>query len=179
MAPVLFIMWALDLYRITEIKIILQYISICKFEVLGDKSMGASWILKNDKGKVLKHSRRAFVEVNSVGQAKLQLWMWVLESMKSLKKKKVRLVSSCRDMIEAIEKPALWPAIQFETGEIKRELKAFEAWELRTGSWSTIRCASFIAQSVRKFGFTQSYVVAGHPRWLDRFYGNDRDASGH
>ncbi|WZY97642.1 hypothetical protein YC2023_069971 [Brassica napus] len=66
----------------------------------------------------------------------------------------------------------------FEVGEIKRELQAFEAWELRIGSSNTIRCASFIAQSVRNLGLTQSYVAAGHPKWLDHIYPNDRSASG-
>ena len=142
------------------------------------ESMGASWIVKDEKGKVLEHSRRAFVEVGSLTEAKLQLWLWVLESMRSLKKKKVRFVSSFGDLIEAIEKPSCWPALQFEVGEIKRELQAFEAWELRIGSSNTIRCASFIAQSVRNLGLTQSYVAAGHPRWLDHIYANARSASG-
>ena len=73
--------------------------------------MGASWIVKDEKGKFLEHSRRAFSEVKSVGEAKLQLWLWVLESMKSLRKKKIRFVSSFGDLIEAIEKPTLWPAL--------------------------------------------------------------------
>ena len=84
------------------------------------KNRGASWIVKDEKGKVLEHSRRAFSEVKSVGEAKLQLWLWVMESMKSLRKKKVRFVSSFGDLIEAIEKPTLWPALQYEAGEIKR-----------------------------------------------------------
>ncbi|KAF2534513.1 hypothetical protein F2Q70_00031072 [Brassica cretica] len=142
------------------------------------ESMGASWIVKDEKGKVLEHSRLAFVEVGSLTEAKLQLWLWVLESMRSLKKTKVRFVSSFGDLIEAIEKPSFWPALQFEVGEIKRELQAFEAWELRIRSWNTIRCAFFIAQSVRNLGLTQSYVAAGHPRWLDLIYANDRSASG-
>ena len=63
------------------------------------ESMGASWIVKDEKGKVLEHSRRAFVEVGSLTEAKLQLWLWVLESMRSLKKRKVRFVSSFGDLI--------------------------------------------------------------------------------
>ncbi|KAL0827919.1 hypothetical protein Bca101_051597 [Brassica carinata] len=142
------------------------------------KNMGASWIVKDEKGKVLEHSRRAFSEVKSVGEAKLQLWLWVMESMKSLRKKNVRFVSTFGDLIEAIEKPTLWPALQYEAEEIMRELQAFEAWELRIGSWTTIKCASFIARSVRNLGLTKSYVAAGHPRWLDQFYASDRSASG-
>ncbi|KAL0727986.1 hypothetical protein Bca4012_024079 [Brassica carinata] len=152
----------------------------CEFAldwVSSEESMGASWIVKDDRGKVLLHSRRAFVEVGSLREAQLILWLWVLESMQSLRKKKVRFVSSFEDLNDAIGKPSVRPVLSFEVGEIRRELEAFEAWELRIGPWNTIRCASFIAQSVRNLGFTQSYVAAGHPGWLDRFYTNDRGAS--
>lgn len=44
-----------------------------------DESMGASWIVKDDKGKVLEHSRRAFVNVGSLREAQMVLWLWVLE----------------------------------------------------------------------------------------------------
>ena len=84
------------------------------------KNRGASWIVKDEKGTVLEHSRRDFSEVKSVGEAKLQLWLWVMESMKILRKKKVRFVSTFGDLIEEIEKPTLWPALQYEAGEIKR-----------------------------------------------------------
>ncbi|KAL0890778.1 hypothetical protein Bca101_014761 [Brassica carinata] len=57
------------------------------------------------------------------------------------------------DFVEAIEKPARWPALQFEMSEIQRELQAFEAWELRLGKLDSIRCISFITQSIRSLGF--------------------------
>ncbi|KAF3529695.1 hypothetical protein DY000_02040796 [Brassica cretica] len=74
---------------------------------------------------------------------------------------------SLRDLVEALHKPARWPALPFEVNEIQRGLKVFEAWELRIGSHVSVRCVSFIAQSVKNLGLTQSYVAAGHPRWLD------------
>lgn len=43
---------------------------------------------------------------------------------------------------------------------------------------ATVRCASFIAQSVVNFGLTQSYVASGHPQWLDKFFVNKRSISG-
>ena len=97
--------------------------------------------------------------------------------MKSLRKKKVIFLSTFGDIVEAIEKPALWPTLQFEATEIKRELQSFKAWELRIRLLASVRCASFIAQSVRQFGLMQSYVAAGHPRWLDHMYANERGAS--
>ena len=101
--------------------------------------------MKDENGRVLEHSRRAFSDVKTVGEAKLQMWLWVMERMKSLRKKKVRFVSTFGDYVKAIEKPIFRPALQYEASEIKRELQGFEAWELRIGSPVTVRCASLIA----------------------------------
>ncbi|KAH0863302.1 hypothetical protein HID58_073426, partial [Brassica napus] len=65
---------------------------------------------------------------------------------------------------------------KFEATEIKRELRSLEAWELRFGLLASVRCASFIAQSVRQLGLMQSYVAVGHPRWLDHMYVNESGA---
>ncbi|KAF3514796.1 hypothetical protein F2Q69_00002092 [Brassica cretica] len=73
--------------------------------------MGAAWITKNSRGKVLEHSRRAFSGSKTVGEAKLQVMLWAIESMRSLKKKKVRFVSIFGDLVEAIGKPYRWPAL--------------------------------------------------------------------
>lgn len=126
--------------------------------------MGAAWMVKNDRGMVLEHSRRAFVGVLSLHQAKLKVWLWVFESMRSLRKKKVVFVSTAEDIVEAIERPTLSPALQYEAEEIKSGLKAFEAWELRIGGLEAVRSVYFIAKSVRSLGMMQSYVAAGHPR---------------
>ena len=139
----------------------------CNFEFDWTKKsdvMGAAWMVKNDRGMVLEHSRRAFVGVLSLNQAKLKVWLWVLESMRSLRKKKVVFVSTAEDIVEAIERPTLSPALQYEAEEIKSGLKAFEAWELRIGGLEAVRSVSFIAKSVRSLGMMQSYVAAGHPR---------------
>lgn len=97
--------------------------------------------------------------------------------MKSLKKKKVIFVSAFGDLVQAVHKPVMWPALQFEVSEIGRELEEYEASELRLGSFEELRCASFIAQSVRRLGFHQSYVALGHPRWLDHMYVTERVSS--
>lgn len=39
---------------------------------------------------------------------------------------------------------------------------------------ASVRCASFIAQSMVNLGLTQSYVASGHPRWLDKFFVNEK-----
>ncbi|KAF2559163.1 hypothetical protein F2Q68_00015360 [Brassica cretica] len=71
----------------------------CSFEFDWTKKsdvMGAAWMVKNDRGMVLEHSRRAFVGVLSLNQAKLKVWLWVLESMRSLKKKKMAIWRCCK-----------------------------------------------------------------------------------
>ncbi|KAF3525077.1 hypothetical protein F2Q69_00048713 [Brassica cretica] len=98
--------------------------------------------------------------------------------MQSMKKRKVRFVSTCGDFVEAIERPHLWSALHYEVSEIKKELHAFKTWELRIGSWESVRSVSFIAQSVKSLGLTQSYVAAGHPRWLDHLFANEKHSSG-
>ncbi|KAF3562377.1 hypothetical protein DY000_02011361 [Brassica cretica] len=140
---------------------------LCEFDFdwnIGCDTMGGAWVVKNNIGIILEHSRRAFSGVKSRNEAKLQVWLWVLESMQSMKKRKVRFVSTCGDFVEAIERPHLWSALHYEVSEIKKELHAFKAWELRIGSWESVRSVSFIAQSVKSLGLTQSYVAAGHPR---------------
>ncbi|KAF2605040.1 hypothetical protein F2Q70_00024644 [Brassica cretica] len=153
---------------------------LCEFYMDCSKGcglMGAAWIVKDEKGRVLEHSRRAFSDVKSINETKLRVWLWVLERMKSLRKKKVIFLSTFGDTVEAIEQPGLWPNLQFEATEIKRELHSLEAWELRIRLLASVRCASFIARSVRQLGLMQSRVAAGHLRWLDHMYANERGAS--
>ncbi|XP_033143412.1 uncharacterized protein LOC117132705 [Brassica rapa] len=82
----------------------------------------------------------------TVLEAKLQVYMWVVESMRCLRYQKVIFSSTFDDLSETVVKPWLWPALQFEASELRKEL-----------------------QSVVNFGLTQSYVASGHPQWLDKF----------
>ncbi|WZZ74423.1 hypothetical protein YC2023_085793 [Brassica napus] len=82
---------------------------LCEFDMDWSKCHGtmcAAWIVKDEKGRMLEHSRRAFSDLKTMGEAKLRVWL---------------------DFIEAIEKPVIWHALQLEASEIKKELQAFEA----------------------------------------------------
>lgn len=88
---------------------------LCEFDMdwnKGSQEMGAAWILNDENGRVLMHSRRAFSNLKSLGEAKMTVWMWVLESMKSLRMLKVIFLSTFADVVEAMEKPGLWPVLQ-------------------------------------------------------------------
>lgn len=138
---------------------------------------GASWIARDSKGTVLQHSRISLVGAVSKVEARLQALLWAFESMHSLKYSKVVFMATCQEEFEAVLKPNLWPAMRFEVEEIRERLKVFSEWKLRFVPKGMLRCAYFIAQSVLSVGFTQSYVAAGHPRWLDAFFVSETGAS--
>ncbi|KAF3543793.1 hypothetical protein DY000_02005892 [Brassica cretica] len=97
--------------------------------------------------------------------------------MRSLRYQKVSFSSTFDDLFEAVVKPWLWPALQYEASDLRKELQVFVQWELKVEALASVRCASFIAQSVVNLGLTQSYVDSGHLRWLDKFFVNERSIS--
>lgn len=82
-------------------------------------------------------------------------------------------VSELGDLVES----QVWPNLQFEANEIREKLKMFLEWDLRVVPVGSLRCVYFIAQSVTTLSFTQSYAAAGHPKWLDSLFVNEREAS--
>lgn len=50
-----------------------------------EKSMGAAWVVRNHRGLVWCHSRRAFANIVSKDEAKLEAFLWAAESMTSHK----------------------------------------------------------------------------------------------
>ncbi|KAL0695752.1 hypothetical protein Bca4012_062932 [Brassica carinata] len=80
---------------------------------------GAAWIVRNDVGRVLHHSRRAFLSVSTVREARLQVYLWAVESMQSLRSQKVVFHSTFSELSEVVVKPSSWPALQFELVELK------------------------------------------------------------
>ena len=53
-------------------------------------TMCAAWIVKDEKGRMLEHSRRAFSDVKTMGEAKLRGVVVGCTEYESLRKKKVR-----------------------------------------------------------------------------------------
>ncbi|KAL0674467.1 hypothetical protein Bca4012_002448 [Brassica carinata] len=71
--------------------------------------MGAAWITKNSRGKVLEHSRRAFSGSKTVGEAKLQVMLWAIESMR---KQSVRNLEFSQSYVAAGSPPLVGPLLQ-------------------------------------------------------------------
>ncbi|KAF3533132.1 hypothetical protein DY000_02037363 [Brassica cretica] len=42
---------------------------------------GGAWVVRNERGKILMHSRRVFINVKSLDEAKYKALLWSLESL--------------------------------------------------------------------------------------------------
>ncbi|KAF2559737.1 hypothetical protein F2Q68_00013394 [Brassica cretica] len=140
-------------------------------------TVGAAWLVRDSRGWIQEHSRRSFSSISSVLDAKLAVFLWVIESMTSLKKNKVVFVSDFQDMVDAVLHPIHWPALQFQAFELRVALQDLEVWNLQVVVRGSLRGVSFITQSVNNLGLWQSYVAAGHPRWLDLLFVDERAPS--
>lgn len=69
---------------------------------------GGVWLLRDEKGSVLYHSRRSFSGISSLRQAKLVAIQWAAEAMRDLKLKNVILESSDLEVKNAMEHPLLY-----------------------------------------------------------------------
>ncbi|KAF2571102.1 hypothetical protein F2Q70_00000256 [Brassica cretica] len=111
-------------------------------------TVGAAWVVRDSHGWIQEHSRRSFSSISSVLDANLAVFLWVIESITSLKKNKVVFVSEFQEMVDDVVHPSHWPVLQFQASELR-----------------VTRVAEFERLS---------YVDAGHPRWLDSLFVDER-----
>ncbi|XP_048628012.1 uncharacterized protein LOC125608690 [Brassica napus] len=136
--------------------------------------MGAAWVLRNGRGVVVCHGRRAFSAITSKDQAKLQVVLWTVESMRSMRFDKVVFAGEMEDLFGAVNRPQAWPSFLFQVGEIESEARGIEdvRWQVITKDQNG--GATFIAQSVTNQNRMQSYVARSHPIWLSGFFASER-----
>ncbi|KAL0795124.1 hypothetical protein Bca101_066501 [Brassica carinata] len=79
-----------------------------------------------------------------------------------------------KEFFGAVSRPAAWPSFAQFGDNFFKEMEGVEEWDVLVCTEKTKRGASIIAQSVRKCGFTQSYVVTGHPDWLHTLFVDER-----
>ena len=97
---------------------------------------------------VLCHSRRAFAEIASKDQAKLQVVLWAAESTRSLRFNKIIFAGEFEDLFGAVLRPQAWPAFLFQRDEIISSLFGIEELQVLVVRSETNRGAFFIADSV-------------------------------
>ena len=134
---------------------------------------GVSWVVRNDTGEVLIHSRRSYSQVHSNFEAKLKSWEWALESMDKLHVDRVTFGASSHDIIKAMNKPGEWPALRGHldalldlTLDKPHWYMAMELRQCNTG-------ANEIAKSVITGLRWQSYVAKGPPQWLHYLFDSE------
>lgn len=144
------------------------------FDWNNEKSLaGGGWVVRNERGVVQCHSRRAFSNIRSVDEAKLAVILWTLESMKSHRMTKIIVVGEFGDFFGAVERPQAWPSFCFQAGEIEIGRSLIVDCRFLVVRKEANRGATFIAQSVTKQGLVRSYVQCGHSSWLFEFFVNE------
>lgn len=134
--------------------------------------LGVAWVLRNHRGVVTLHSRRAYSSVRSLEEARNIAILWAIESMASMHISKVVFAGDFRDLFAAVKKPFEWPTLSHQVKELLGKLNDIAEYQLRKVMAVENRGAAFIAQSVRQ-GRSQSYVAAGPLAWLFELFVNE------
>lgn len=120
-------------------------------------------MVRDDKGKVLMHSRRAFSNICSLEEAKYQALLWSMDSFHSHHLRRIIIALDDTTFPNVVLRPKAWPSFKCQHIEIMKRLENFEWWRLQKEERSSNRGAFLVAQSVIKGGYAQSYVATGTP----------------
>ncbi|KAG7533614.1 Zinc knuckle CX2CX4HX4C [Arabidopsis thaliana x Arabidopsis arenosa] len=138
---------------------------------------GGAWVLRNEQGEVLLHSRRAFGNLCDKKDVMLTCVTWAVESMHSHKFSKVLFAFEPGDLSSAFARPIAWPSFASQVSDLTHFLEKIGEWKVSVEKSTANRGASLIAQSVVKEDRFQSYVASGHPHWLRRVFEVERISS--
>ncbi|KAG7572675.1 Reverse transcriptase zinc-binding domain [Arabidopsis suecica] len=136
---------------------------------------GGAWVLRDEKGSVLFHSRRAFGFILSKSDALLRCVLWAMESMASHKVDRVIFSFQDKSLVGAVMRPIAWPSFKAHAVALNRSLLPFVNWKVELEVAAANRGANLIAQSVTGDPRVQSYVAAGHPLWLNSVFIEEGD----
>lgn len=107
---------------------------MCKIGIEYDKNkglVGGGWVLRNEKGVVLCHSRRAFLGCKNREDAEFMVVLSALESIRSQRQSKIIFGVEFANLFGATLRPEAWPSFQFQSSSIVKELKGIGDWKLR------------------------------------------------
>ncbi|KAJ4887307.1 hypothetical protein Rs2_27055 [Raphanus sativus] len=74
----------------------------------GKSMAGSGWMVRNDRGEVMLHSRRAFSGINSLQEAKHVGLLWAIESMGSHRLENVCVEVEAPELVGVVERPGVW-----------------------------------------------------------------------
>ncbi|KAH0904229.1 hypothetical protein HID58_043732 [Brassica napus] len=75
---------------------------------------GGAWVLRNNRGVVMCHSRRAFSGIMSRDDAKLTIVLWALESMRSQRQSNIIFAGEFGELFGALQRPQAWPSFSYQ-----------------------------------------------------------------
>ncbi|KAG5411340.1 hypothetical protein IGI04_007659 [Brassica rapa subsp. trilocularis] len=129
-------------------------------------SSGASWIVRDSKGVVLYHSRRAFSCIGSRIQADLTAISWAAEAIRDLKLKRVIFEISSDQAQTALDFPLSFLGNPHVCQRALFAIHAVSEAKLHLVQANCNIIANLIAGSVTRDHRHQSYVARNGPVWL-------------
>ena len=142
----------------------------------GSTIAGAAWVVRDARGVVLLHSRRAFANVSSLHQANVMALDWAAEAMSDLKLKKVVFEFSALEVKKAMDHPLLCFGHFQPVSHALSAIYSIRDAQIRYVTSSCNLIANLIAVSVTRDQRYQSYVARNGPAWLATQIGQEASA---
>ncbi|XP_048634083.1 uncharacterized protein LOC106373132 [Brassica napus] len=127
---------------------------------------GVGWILRDDKGTTLLHSRRAFSNVESKKSAELMAMQWAVSDMVYTRQQKIIFEFSCVLARQALTAPNEFVEWRYLRTDIHLRLRDLQDWSFQYCDHPENSIAQEIAVSVTSSRRFQSYISLGGPTWL-------------
>ncbi|KAL0679594.1 hypothetical protein Bca4012_007575 [Brassica carinata] len=145
--------------REEEIRVAEARPSLNELKAENQARSGASWVVRDDRGKFQMHSQRAFSDTNSLQDSNYNGLLLALNSCHAHHLNRVILAIDDATLPNVILRTKAWPNFRCQYAEIMTRLKKSEWWKVMKEDRSTNTWAFLIAQSVIKGGYYQSYLV--------------------
>ncbi|CAA7054860.1 unnamed protein product [Microthlaspi erraticum] len=139
------------------------------------KSLGGmAWVLRDEMGKILLHSRRAWASILAKSECSFKCLIWAAESLISHGVKNVVFASEDAELVGSLTRPNAWPSFRLQTSDLYYVLTNLGSWRIEQEVRCTNRGAFLIARNATSESQWQSYVASGHPGWLKSIFVSER-----
>lgn len=128
--------------------------------------VGAAWVLRNSRGRVMIHSKRCFENKENHDETKLLVVMWAMESMAFHGVENVIFAFEFSELVGAVTRPKAWPSFAYQSEKLLKILERFQNWKLMVELREPNRRTFLIGQSVTKDLWFHSYVAVRFPEWI-------------